>query len=189
MIMNKRVTDFAKKSIVMGILIFVIRLLFSPPESFYDFIGITGEVVSITMALMGIYCSLLWKFNPLEKTPKIMGSYEGVIEYNFNGEFEKKDATVIIKQNLLSTKVQIVTNEIISNTITSDLIVENNQHVLYYTYITNPKSKYSKENPMQYGTCRLLINAKNKFTGNYWTSRQTIGDLELSKTGKKRWKQ
>lgn len=182
MVMNKRFSSFLKKSIVVGILIFILRLFFSLPETLYDFIGITGEVVSTTMFLMGIYCSVLWRFNPLEKTPKIMGSYKGVIEYNFNGEFEKKDVTVIIKQNLLSIKVQIVTNEIISNTITSDLILENNQHVLYYTYITNPKSKYSKENPIQYGTCKLLIYSKNKLVGTYWTSRQTIGDLELNKS-------
>lgn len=62
---------------------------------------------------------------------------------------------------------------------------ENEQYVLYYTYITNPKSKYSKENPIQYGTCRLLINSTDKLTGTYWTSRKTIGDMELTKICKR----
>ena len=115
-----------------------------------------------------------------------MGKYEGIIEYNYSGKLEKKKTFVIIKQTLFSTKVEITTNEITSNTIVSNLVNENDEYVLYYTYITNPKSKYSLENPMQYGTCRLLTNVPNKLIGTYWTSRKTIGDIELDKIKSKR---
>ena len=179
--MDKKITDFLKKCLYVGIIIFTVRWVLFPIDSVYDFLGAASEVISITVLIMGVYCSVLWKYNPMEKTPKIAGSYTGVIEYNIDGVFEKKDTTVIIKQTLLSTKVQIVTNEITSNTITSDLIQENNQYVLYYTYLTSPKSKYSKKNPMQYGTCRLLIDSKDRLFGTYWTSRQGMGDLELSR--------
>ncbi len=183
--MDEQIANFLKKCLYVGIFIFAIRWILFSVDSVYDFIGAVGEVISITILVMGTYCSVLWKYNPLEKTPKIMGLYKGTIEYNCNGEFEKKETNVIIKQTLLSTKVQIVTNEITSNTITGTLMEENEQYVLYYTYITNPKSKYSKENPIQYGTCRLLINSTDKLTGTYWTSRKTIGDMELTKICKR----
>ena len=110
-----------------------------------------------------------------------MGIYQGIIEYSFNGVAEEKETFVKIKQTLLSIKIQITTNEITSNTIVGNLVEENDEYVLYYTYITNPRSKYSKENPIQYGTCRLLTNNKNHLPGTYWTSRQTIGDIELER--------
>lgn len=117
----------------------------------------------------------------MKKFLKLWGKYEGIIEYNYSGKLEKKRTFVIIKQTLFSTKAQITTNEITSNTIVSNLVEENDEYVLYYTYITNSKSKYSLENPMQYGTCRLLPNVPNKLIGTYWTSRKTIGDIELDK--------
>ena len=115
-----------------------------------------------------------------------MGTYKGIIEYNFNGAALKKDTLVKVKQTLLSIKIQITTNEITSNTIVGNLVEENEEYVHYYTYITNPKSKYSKENPIQYGTCRLLTNDNNRLVGTYWTSRQTIGDIELVKVNDKK---
>lgn len=103
------------------------------------------------------------------------------IEYGFNGVADKKEISVKIKQTLFSIKILVVTNEMTSNTIVGNLVKENDESVLYYTYITNPKSKYSKENPVQYGTCRLLIDHVNHLSGTYWTSRQTIRDIELEK--------
>ena len=133
---------------------------------------------------MGLYSTILWKYNPLERIPKIMGNYIGTIEYNYNGEPSKKEVAVSISQTLLSIKIQVTTNEITSNTIIGNLVEENNEFFLYYTYITNPKSKYSSDNPIQYGTCRLSTNTKNKLMGVYWTNRRTIGDIELIKLPK-----
>lgn len=180
--MDNKTTKFITKGLWVALVLFVIRYLICNFNSLYDFIGAAGEVISITVIIMGLYSGFLWRYNPLEKTPKLMGEYNGVIEYNFSGTLEQKDTLVTIKQTLLSTKVQITTNEITSNTIVGNLVEENDEYILYYTYITNPKSKYSKENPIQYGTCRLSTNIKDKLIGTYWTSRKTIGDIELEKS-------
>ena len=58
---------------------------------------------------------------------------------------------------------------------------ENGEYVLYYTYITNPKSRYSTDNPVQYGTCRMTIQSDGLLTGNYWTTRKTKGDITFKK--------
>ena len=88
------------------------------------------------------------------------------------------------KSPIIPSKIQIKTNEITSNTIVGNLVEEMNEYILYYTYITNPKSKYSKLNPIQYGTCRLATSNPNNLIGVYWTSRQTIGDIELKRVKK-----
>ena len=130
---------------------------------------------------MSLYNAFFWQYIPFQKTPKLMGNYTGNIEYNYNGVSGEKETSVIIKQTLLTVKVQLVTDEVISNTILGDIVQENGEYVLYYTYIKNPKSKYSEENPIQYGTCRFVINEKDKLVGTYWTSRKTIGDIELKR--------
>lgn len=88
-----------------------------------------------------------------------------------------KSIQINIKQSLLQTNVEIITNEISSQSITSSLVLENEQSILYYTYITSPKSSYSTNNPIQYGTCRIMIRDVELPVGTYWTSRQTKGDI------------
>jgi hypothetical protein len=179
--MRENTQKFFIKGFWVVIVLFIIRCVISKPTSSYDCFGFAGEVISVALILMKIYEHWLWQYNPLEKIPNINGEYAGNIEYNYNGNSDKKETTITIKQSLFSTNVKITTNEITSNTITSSIVLENNEYVLYYTYITNPKNKYSKENPIQYGTCRIIVKSKTELQGIYWTTRQTIGDIYLKR--------
>jgi len=169
----------------IAIILLGIRCLISIPDGIYGFISSIGGIVCISIIFLGFYERLIWQFNPMEKIPRINGTYLGTIEYNFDGNSGIKRTQVEIKQTLLSTRVKTITDEITSYTISSSLIEENGEFILYYTYVTNPKSKYSKDNPVQYGTCRLVIISKDELRGNYWTTRQTIGDMVLRKCDKK----
>jgi hypothetical protein len=177
--MTENTMKFVKKGLWLVLLIFIIRCLITKPISFYDCYGFAGEAIGIALILMGLYERWLWQYSPFEKIPKIKGEYFGYIEYSYNGNFDKKEATIKINQSLLSTNVKITTDEITSNTIASNIVRENGEYVLYYTYVTNPKSKYSKENPIQYGTCRVISKNESELQGSYWTTRQTIGDIYL----------
>ena len=178
-IMDECNRKFYIKSSWLVVILFIIRCLITIPILLYDYISFIGEAISVALILMGLYEKWLWQYNPLEKIPKINGKYSGYIEYSYNGNFDKKKANISIVQSLLSVKIKIYTNEISSSSITSNFIYENGEHVLYYTYITNPMSKYSKDNPIQHGTCRLQIKSKTELQGIYWTTRQTIGDIHL----------
>lgn len=179
--MNSESKKILTKGFWIAIIVFIVMYLLSKPKSLYDYFSCIGEAVSIALILMGLYERWLWWFNPLEKIPKIRGTYSGYIEYSYNGTFDKKVARIGIKQSLLSTSVKIITDEITSNTIASNIVYENGEYVLYYTYITNPKSRYSDNNPIQYGTCRISSNCNSELRGTYWTTRKTIGDICLKK--------
>lgn len=180
--MKEAIKSFTTKTVWVALTLFALYLLIFGFDviTTSDVFDVIGGVVSITIIIMGVYSSWLWRWNPFEKIPKIFGNYTGVIEFNFTGVDEKKDTSVEIKQTLFTTRVKIVTNEITSNCITSEIKKENGQNILYYTYITNPKSKYSQQNPIQYGTCRLVIDG-DYLSGTYWTTRKTTGDISLSK--------
>jgi hypothetical protein len=179
--MGDTTLKFITKGFWVVIVLFIARCFISEPISLYDYFGFAGESIGVALILMGLYERWLWQLNPLEKIPKIKGEYSGYIEYGYNGSFDKKETTIKITQSLLSINVKITTDEIISNTIASTIVFENGEHVLYYTYITNPKSKYSKDNPIQHGTCRMIIGNKTELQGTYWTKRQTIGDIYLKR--------
>ena len=45
--------------------------------------------------------------------------------------------------------------------------------------MTNPSSATQKENPIQYGTCRMILDEDNaRISGKYWTSSNTVGDID-----------
>ena len=177
--------SFYKRFIIIGLWmvigIFSLRCAISKPTGLYGIFSCTGESVVVALVLMGIYERYLWRFAPFRQVPCIEGRYLGTIEYAWNNESKEKQVDVVITQSFLSVNVKVTTSEVTSNVVVSRLIEENGEYVLYYTYITNPRSKVSKGNPMQYGTCRLVINSKSELQGKYWTSRQTIGDIMLNK--------
>ncbi len=187
--MDSKTNKLVNRSAWTAIFLFLVRyflgfinvLDFLKCENWYDYLGAAGEAVSVATVLLIIYDKWFWKYNPLDSTPRLMGSYTGIIAYNYNGQNQTKITKVIIDQTSLKIRVKITTDEITSNTITSNLIKENDEYVLYYTYITNPNSQHSAQNPMQHGTCRLVQTDKDKLEGQYWTSRQTIGDIKLTR--------
>lgn len=74
-----------------------------------------------------------------------------------------------------------------SASVIGNITEENGQHFLYYTYVTYPKTNDQKKNPIQYGTCRMLIENISDFEGKYWTSVGTAGDIVWSESDKQYW--
>lgn len=183
--MGKATKSYLNKCLWVTVGIFAIRLLAIPQlidslviTSAYDVFGCIGEAIGVARVLMVLYERLFWRINPIEKTPRIYGEYEGVIEYQFNGGGQKR-ASALIKQSLLSVKVLISTDEITSRSISSIILDDGNESVLIYTYVTHPKSKVSNINPIAYGTCRMSLEKQEELNGTYWTSQPTIGDISL----------
>ncbi len=178
--MNEHLKNFLIK-IIWITLIFSAAIFFVyKPNSANSIFTCIAKSITPILIITVVYETWLWRFNPFEKIPKIMGKYSGTIEYNYNGKNEKKKVQIEIKQSLLTVNVKITTDEITSSSTTSNIVFENGEYVLYYTYITNPKSKYSETNPIQRGTCRLNSENEN-LVGTYWTSRRTIGDIKFKR--------
>lgn len=173
--------DYIKKSLWVVLFLFILRCVVDLPGTPYECFGFAGEAISVGLIVMTLYEKVLWRKNPFEKMPKIYGEYSAVLEYESDLGFQKKKIKIIVRQTLLSTSIKIITDEMTSNSITSNFIHENGEYVLYYTYITNPKSKYSTNNPIQYGTCRMTIQSDGLLAGNYWTNRKTKGDIVFKK--------
>ena len=177
--MKSKMEALIKLSGIIVLVIFIILYKLKMPESVLEYWDLILESTGYSVIAIVVYERYLWKYNPFVKIPRLKKKYTGILSYNYKGKFGEKNVEIEIKQSFLSTHVKLKSDEISSKTITSDLVEENGEFVIYYTYITNPLSRCSDENPIQVGTCKLVIDNINDIRGNYWTNRKTIGDLHF----------
>lgn len=139
--------------------------------------------VSIATVTTVAYDRFLWRFNPLEKTPRIFGSYEETCFSNYQGGYEYK-AKAIIKQTLSSITVfEEVDGSGYAESITASLVKSSSDGIwkLYYTYRTYPPTFQNDD--MHEGTVILRVCNKKTLSGVYFTNRltPTQGNVEFNK--------
>lgn len=129
----------------------------------------------------------LWALTEKYDCPILKKEYDCLIEYEWpKGVRGTKKSTIKISQTYSKISVYLSTNEIESKTITSEIVKENEEFVLYYNYRTHPMAKYIDGNKPQYGGCRLVLNSvqdidsNKRIRGIYWTTSQTKGDMTLT---------
>ena len=165
--MNSNMKSLVKFSGYISLIVYFCLVILKKPIDLIEYIELLSESVGLVIFIVLTYEKWLWRFNPLIKTPKFKKEYSGLLKYNYGGTLGEKEVEISIKQTLLSTRIKIKTDEIISKSITSEMLEEDGEYVLYYSYKTNPLSEYSDKNPIQFGTCRLLIDDVEQFQGQY----------------------
>lgn len=145
------------------------------PEDIWSYISNSVAVVS---AISFFYVNWGWRLNPFEKLPKLKKKYTGTLKYNYKNKPGEKPIELKIKQTLFSIKVISRTDINKSSTIIGNIVMENDEYVLYYSYRTSPDLMI-KNNPIQHGTCRIILDEIKELKGCYWTDRNTTGDMLL----------
>ena len=143
--------------------------------SIYDLIGYASEAIGLAVFFAVLYERILWKYNPFEKTPKLAPKYIGMIKSNY--DHKERSASLIVRQTLLSVHITLITEESKSQSITAsiDEIFEEKQ--LTYCYLNIPKAEYREKSEIHYGTTMLSLSDPKKISGQYYTDRQTTGDM------------
>ena len=135
-----------------------------------------------------LYDRTLWKLNPLEKTPRIFGTYFEESISTHNGGFPYT-ARAIIKQTLSHISVyEEIENSGYAESVTATLVEPSNPDgnwKLYYTYLTHPPAGQSDD--MHEGTVILQIKSNQLLEGTYFTNRMvpTKGNQKLTKISNK----
>lgn len=176
--MLDRIKRLIKPAIFLAAIVYIICCLIKKPDSISDVLSYLGYSVSAITIIYVAYERLLWRFIPWNRPPVLKKKYHGLIDYKFKGAQDSKTIEVDVKQTWLTVQIKVKTDINFSSSITADIVSENNQDVLYYSYITNPSAMSEGNNPTQHGTCRMILNEKNiKLDGKYWTSSKTTGDI------------
>lgn len=171
--MRENLKDYGNYIIGVALAIYFIISLIFKENSFLDNLDLT---TTITLIISVLYSQILWKYNPLEKTPKIYGEYEAKFISTYDKSVRKMN--VEIKQDLLSTRIYMTTKESKSESITSSLKKKQDSWQLIYSYENVPNSIEREHSEIHFGTCMLNI-INNKITdGSYYTDRKTTGDIK-----------
>lgn len=184
--MNGKMQKLIKPMIFIAAAVFAICCLLKRPAEFSDYTTYIGYSITGTTLLFVVYEKWLWKRIPWNRPPILKKQYSGIIRYHFNGIVGEKPIDILIQQSWSSIDIKTKTDINSSFTITAAIVSEFGQAVLYYTYLTNPSAATQKNNPIQHGTCRMILEGDNsRIKGKYWTSSLTSGDMEWISTDTK----
>lgn len=167
--------SYIKYLIMSSILIFLFLNQVYPKWDIQDSIDVS---VFIVVGLFTIYSKYFWRFNPLEKTPKIFGNY--YVTFLSNYDKKKRDMEIKIEQTLLKTKIKIITKESDSISLVSNVEKVNDEWKLIYTYMNTPNISKRNNSSIHLGTCILSIENNKIISGYYYTERNTFGEIKFT---------
>ena len=137
--MSDKQKGYIKSIIVFAVIVFSLCCYIKEPIVFGNYTSYAGYAITSTTVMSIIYVNWGWHWNPLEKIPRLNQNYIGKIEYRYNGVDGEKATNIVVKQSLFSTRIKIITDEITSASISSEIIEENGAYVMYYTYILHSR--------------------------------------------------
>ncbi|PWI28923.1 hypothetical protein DI383_14285 [Flavobacteriaceae bacterium LYZ1037] len=153
-----------------------------------------STTISINIGIWTIFIFWAWKwrmFYPwLVQTPNLSGKWKGKIKSNWEDGKSKPIPTEIdIKQDFFNIIVKIKTEESISHSISSSFNIDKDRgyQQLFYSYLNTPKAGIRERSAIHYGSVLLNFDGfkVSKMSGEYWTSRETTGEIELKRKKKK----
>lgn len=171
---KKYITWIVTISIGIYLLIAWVTEKYFPDKTISDCISYTITAVTIISI---IYVQWLWRINPLEKTPRLKKKYKGILISTFDKS--ERLLEISIKQTLIGIRVFVLTHESSSRSLTSNIYEDHGQMFLTYGFINIPKAAVRDKSEIHYGMCMLNIDNPKVLTGQYFTDRNTTGDMEL----------
>ena len=184
--MNKRLNNFYKQIGFLLLAVFIVRCLLSKESllqqfNAYDLFGCMSDSISLTSIIVFLYEKFLWRWNPLESVPKLFSHYNGTIISSFDNQC--RNATLDIKQTLLSVHVTLETDESRSNSVNASIVDLYGDKCILYTYLNTPNALVRDRSAIHYGTASLCVK-NNTLTGDYFTDRKTTGVINFKFVGK-----
>lgn len=182
-------------SAILGLAFIVYAIIFTLTQNFdsIDFhkaITHVSTTISINIIIWMIFIAWAWKwkiFYPwLVPFPNLSGNWEGTIKSNWKEkELDQIPIEVLITQNFFNIQVRIKTNESRSYSIGASFDIDNERgfQQLFYTYLNTPKAGVRERSEIHYGSTILNFDGFHvtKMDGEYWTDRETTGEITLNK--------
>jgi hypothetical protein len=187
---------------IIGLAFFIYAIIFlitQNPESidFQKALSHISTTIYINIFIWMIFISWAWKwkifYSWLVQTPDLSGKWKGKINSNWNdGKGKSIPAEITIKQNFFHISVKIKTKESVTHSISSNFNIDKDggTQQLFYCYLNTPKAGIRERSAIHYGSTLLSFEGfkVSKMTGEYWTSRETIGEIELKREKPKKKK-
>lgn len=149
-----------------------------------------STAISINIIFWFVFIKWLWKlrlFYPwLVQVPNLSGKWEGTLKSNWgDGTQNPIPMEIAIDQTFLNIQVTIKTEESRSFSLGASFNIDKDrgQQQLFYSYLNTPKPGVRSSSEIHYGSALLMLDGYdvNEIEGEYWTSRETTGEMRLER--------
>ncbi|WP_129075464.1 hypothetical protein [Lactiplantibacillus plantarum] len=138
-----------------------------------------GDSISISAIFAFFYEKYIWRWNPLEKHPRLAKKYSGYLISTFDDK--KRVLELDLKQTLMTCKVHQKTEESDSDAISTKYIDINGRNALVYTYLNVPSLNVREKAQYITEVLFFLLTVKKHLTeGTLLIGKQPVISL-LSK--------
>jgi hypothetical protein len=181
--------------VILGLAFIVYALIFLITQNldsidFHKALTHISTTISINIIIWMIFIAWGWKwkiFYPwLVQFPNLSGEWKGIIKSNWKEkELDPIPIEVSISQNFFTIQVRIKTKESRSYSIGASFDIDNDRgfQQLIYSYLNTPKAGVRERSEIHYGSTILNFEGYKviKMEGQYWTDRETTGEVTLTK--------
>lgn len=170
----------------------------SPTWSLVESLKRVPTAIAIYAVLGIIFTKWAWRLpflHPwLVKIPDLQGTWRGVLKSDWvdpsTGKgIEPIPVVLTIRQDFSNIKCVVMTKESSSHSVAADINfgLGGDATCLSYTYTNRSKATIRDRSPIHDGAAILKIIKEPKLSleGEYWTSRKTRGEMELTFESKK----
>lgn len=167
----------------------VVALITSTPiTGLWNVLKCLPTVVFVEVVLWFVFSLWAWKLpifrNWLVPFPCLQGSWKGTLQVPSDGGTNTTiPVMVVIKQTFPAISCTMYSEQMKSQSFSAQFILhpESNTKSLVYTYTSVPGVAVRTESPIHYGAVLLDIVTcpERRLKGEYWTSRQTVGEINL----------
>lgn len=143
-----------------------------------------------------LFKNWLWKMPVLRywlvKIPDLNGSWQGEMQSTWKDPSTKENVppiqiTAKITQTLTEISVDFQTGEMDSQSVVATMHCDPHRRTtdIKYIYLSEPDATVRKRSELHYGAAKMDVkqakDGSQMLRGNYWTSRETTGTIELTK--------
>jgi hypothetical protein len=187
-------TAFVSLLLCASVCVWIVSAWLSSVE-FTDGLGLLKllpTVVTGDCIIIGLFVKWVWKWPLLHPWlvpfPNLNGTWKGTlhstyVDPNTGERIAPITATLTIRQTFTDISCLMRTDEMQSSSGLAGFLLDEGQQQkqLAYTYCSRPKLTLTDKSPMHDGSVVLdIIGAPpTKLSGCYWTTRDTVGDIEL----------
>ena len=189
--LNIRIYAFVILGVAFGT--YIILFLATQDLNSIDFhkaLSHISTTITINIILWLIFIKWAWKwriFYPwLVPFPNLSGNWKGTVLSNWQGQTQQeKPIEISITQTFFNIQVRMKTDESRSYSVGAsfDIDQDRGQQQLFYSYMNTPKASVREKSEMHYGSTVLNFEGfkVSKMEGDYWTSRETTGEIKLTR--------
>lgn len=155
------------------------------------------KAVSASLAIVGagifVFDYYVWRvgwlYGKFHHRPNLRGTWDVTFQSNFDdgsGQRAARVGTMRIDQTFFSLSAFVETAESEGHIVAREFVgLGKGQQRLIATYRNEPRASVRGRSPMHYGTmmlnCDLPHSRPKTLRGNYWTDRETTGEMEATR--------